>query len=119
MKKLFLAMVGLTATVWVTAGAGQTPPAIPPKSETFTVPVAPQSQSVSQPAYLPTTPPPPALPSAGGGLGGASPAQPPLAKPRLLPQSILQPEKASFLSTLQNLDVDQPDPNQDIAVQPS
>jgi hypothetical protein len=122
MKKLFLAMVGLTAMVWagLPAGAGQAPQAVPPKAETFTIPVAPSAQNAGPPAYLPTTPPHPALPPTGGGLGGGPPSsQQALDKPGALPQSILHPEKASFLSTLQNLDVEQPDPNQDIAVQPS
>jgi len=122
MNKLLLAAVGLATAaglaVQVAAGAGQAPQPGAPKPEPFTIPVAPPGQSPAPPAYLPTTPgfqklplpPQPAADVAGGVSRSTATA---------FPQTTNSADKTSFLSQLCKQDFDEPDPNQDIAVQPS
>jgi hypothetical protein len=109
--KRFLAAIGLATTaVWVALpplGAGQAQQ-MNSKQESFPIPVAQTGQNLAPPAYLPLLPgvqqmPPP--PQAAAVFQSAvSPA--------------VSTAKTSILSELENLDLDQPDPNQDIAVRP-
>jgi hypothetical protein len=103
MKKLYWATLALVALMPVTAVLAQQ--AVGTRPEQFVVPAAPPPPNSTPTSYLPTTP------------GFQKLPQPPQTSTSLEASPLSA--RPSILAQLQSKDFDEPDPNQDIAIQPN